>query len=215
MNLGKLWAMNGHRLPVTGSLVNARFAGAASGLRVLLFRRLAAFWMTRNPLKPKVVWCVLLGAFSVFAQPVALLPASEPLVVTNRDVFKEMVLPPQKVERASRWQNLHGDILDCRSNILVVRTFVLKNIYGPVPPSRLPNIGNSASHLYDPPTLRPVIGQKKISGPVVALRNCHDFAAVTNGQEIVCRALMSGTYSWEALLVELYNCAPPGTKVQP
>ena len=195
--------------------MNARFAGAASGLRVFLFHRLAAFRMVRNPLKSKVVWWVLLGAFTAFAQPATLPSASEPLIVTNRDVFKERVVPPQKVERATRWQNLHGDILECRSNILVVRMFVLKNIYGPVPPSRLPDMGNSASHLYDPPQLRPVIGQKKIPGPVVALRNYPDSAAVTNGQEIVCRAIMSGTYSWEASLVELYDGAPPGINVQP
>lgn len=158
---------------------------------------------------------LLLGAFSAPAQSTVLSSSMEPLIVTNRDVFKEATVRPQKTERTPRAHDLCGEVLECRSNVLVVRTFVLKNIYGPVPPSDLPHIGNASSHLYDPPPLRPVIGQKKQAGPVVALRNYPDPAAVTNGQTIACRALMVGTYGWQASLVEFYDCTPTGGKVQP
>ena len=168
-------------------------------------------------MKLKISFCLLLVVFSAQAQTAALPPSPEPVIVTNRDVFKEAVVSPQKIkiERNPPWHDLRGEVLESGTNAIVVRTFVMKNIYGPVPPSSLPSIGNSSSHLYDPPPMRPVVGQKKQSGAVVALRNFPGFTTVTNGQEIACRAMMTGTYGWGESLIELYDCGSPAMKIRP
>ena len=164
-------------------------------------------------MKLKTTFWVLLGMFS--AQSQITTQAQEPVIVTNRNVFKETVVPPQKVERNPQWRDFRGEVMECRSNVLVVRTFVMKNIYGPVPASGLSGIGNSSSPLHEPPPMRPVIGQKKKYGAVIALRNFPSPAAVTNGQEIVCRAMMTGTFVWRESLIELYDRNQPAIKTQP
>ena len=158
---------------------------------------------------------LLLGVLSAPAQSSVGSPSTEPLVVTNRDVFRETMSAPRKAEHNPRWQEVRGELLESRTNVLVVRIFELKNIYGPVPPPSLPPIGNGSSHLYDPPPMRPVVGQKKEYRAVVALRNCPVAAGVTNGQEIVFRAMVTGTYGWGGSLVELYECAQPARNPHP
>lgn len=168
-------------------------------------------------MKLKTGLCFLFVAAAAHGQITA--PPQEPVVVTNRDVFKEAafketVTALPKVEPVARPLDLRGEVLECRSNVMVVRTFAMKNIYGPVPPSSLPNLGNVSSHLYEPPPMRPVIGQKKKYGPVAALRGLPISISFTNGQDIAYRALMTGTYVWGESLIELYEVEPPAVKIQ-
>jgi len=154
----------------------------------------------------KTSFCLLLSLVSAPAQNPAVSPPPEPVVVTNRDVFQEVVaLPPKQLDRASHGQILRGEVLECRSNVLVLRTFELKNIYGPVPPSTWSGLENSGNPLHQPAPMRPVVGQKKKYGAVIALRNFKSLGAVTNGQEWVGRAIVTGTYPWRDSLIELYD----------
>src|SRR5437870_3907622 len=101
----------------------------------------------------KIVFCLLIMVVSLRAQTMP----PEPVVVTNRDVFKETaVVLPSKSKKESRRIELRGEVLDASSNVVVLRTFVMKNIYGPVSSNVFPVVENSSNPLHNAPPMRAV-----------------------------------------------------------
>ena len=157
-------------------------------------------------MQTKIAFCLLLAIISAQSQPV-LSPAIEPVVVTNRDVFKETVSVRQPVEKNPRWIEVRGEVLESSSNLVVVRTFTVKKIYGPVSPRTFPGVENSSNPLHTVPPLREVVGEKKKYGETIAVRNFSQRNSVANRQTIYCRAFAAGTYDWRGSLIALYEGA--------
>jgi hypothetical protein len=165
-------------------------------------------------MKRTILLCATLGAFSAQAQTNAAGPPQAQVIVihsdTTKDAFMEVDGRLYNTGRSALWRDLLGEVIECRSNVLVVRTFALKNIYGPVPPATVPpNIGSALAQVPEFAPVRPVVGQKKKYGEVVAIRNFPDAASVTLGQNISCRAMIVGTYSWQDSVIELYDRGLP------
>ena len=165
-------------------------------------------------MKRTILLCVLTGALPAQAQTNAAGPPQVPVVVTHsdatHDAFREVDGRLYSTGRSALWRDLLGEMMECRSNVLVVRTFALKNIYGPVPPATVPPNGSSTfTQVPEFAPVRPVIGQKKKYGEVIAIRNFPDAANLTRTQDISCRAMIVGTYSWHDSLIELYDRGLP------
>lgn len=165
-------------------------------------------------MKRPILLGALLGALSAQAQTNAAAPPQVPGIVTHsdatHDAFREVDGLLYGTGRSALWRDLLGEMMECRSNVLVVRTFVLKNIYGPVPPATVPpNSGSTLAQVPEFAPVRPVIGQKKKYGEVIAIRNVPDAANLTRTQDISCRAMIVGTYSWQDSLIELYDRGLP------
>src|ERR1039457_6313754 len=161
-----------------------------------------------------ILFCAMLGVLSTQAQTNATGPPQAPMILIHsdatQDAFREVDGRLYNTGRSALWRDLLGEMMECRSNVLVVRTFALKNIYGPVPPATVPPNGSSTlTQVPEFAPVRPVIGQKKKYGEVIAIRNFPDAANLTRTQDISCRAMIVGTYSWHDSPIELYDRGLP------
>ncbi|MFO1486995.1 MAG: hypothetical protein U1F65_00815 [Verrucomicrobiota bacterium] len=138
----------------------------------------------------------------------------EPLVVTNRDVFKVVVDAAPPTEAVPRSINARGEVLECRSNVVILRTFVVKNIYGPAA-AAAPLVTTSANPLHQTPARRPLLGQKRKYGATIALENYPDAQSLTNGQVIAFQGCTAGTHEWRGTLLECYELSPGRRPHQP
>jgi hypothetical protein len=86
-----------------------------------------------------ILLCAMLGALSAQAQTTVAGQPQVPVIVTHsdstQDAFREVDGRLYNTGQSALWRDLLGEIIECRSNVLVVRMFVLKNMYGPVPPA--------------------------------------------------------------------------------
>lgn len=138
----------------------------------------------------------------------------EPLIVTNRDVFKVVVNAAPPTEAVPRSINARGEVLECRSNVVILRTFVVKNIYGPAV-AAAPLVTTSANPLHQTPARRPLLGQKRKYGATIALENYPDAQSLTNGQVIAFQGCTAGTHEWRGTLLECYELSPGWRPHQP
>jgi hypothetical protein len=129
--------------------------------------------------------------------------------VTAAPFFREVNHQLYNTQRSILWKDLQGDILSVSPNWIVISTFTMKPIYQAATTSR--EVDNYWGGIagYRNVTTQVHVGDEKMPGQTILLKNYPDNLQAAVGQTIPFKALRTGTADYQGERLELWDYGTP------